>query len=258
MMSITFDRELCVKCGRCVKTCAMGHLRMTEDGPAAAGRGACMGCLQCASVCPRKAVLSDGAPAVVEPRPDDPVEALVMSRRSVRRFRSDPPERELIEWALQRAGYAPSGKNRHANRWTVVYGPERTAAVRERALRHCRETGEAPELVRFAEKGLDLLTCNAPVIIIGWSPDDCLNPCVDTAIAMEIADLLLVSRGFGTCWGGYLRQITGHCPELKEMLGIPDGCSMQCCMMVGRPDGVSFPNIPTRPAPDIFWALDEV
>lgn len=252
MVDITFDREKCVRCGKCVKTCAMGHLRMTEDGPAATGRGACMECLQCAAICPKQAILDGGEPAVI-PTPEDPLERIITNRRSVRHFKPDAPDKAVIEWALQRAGYAPSGKNRHANRWTVVYGKERVEAVRALALKHCEETGEAPELVRFFQKGLDLLTCNAPVIIIGWSPDNCLNPCVDTAIAMETAELLLVSRGLGTCWGGYLRQITGHCGELKSMLGIPEGCSMQCCMMLGWPDSVRFPNTPTRPEPDIFW-----
>ena len=99
MVDITFDRNLCVRCGKCVKTCAMGHLRMTDDGPAATGRGACMGCLQCAAICPRQAVLADGH-SPIEERPDDPVEALIMSRRSVRHFKPEPPERTLIEWAL--------------------------------------------------------------------------------------------------------------------------------------------------------------
>lgn len=252
MPTITIEKELCVRCGCCVDTCAMGHLRMTDDGPAAIGRGACMGCLQCAAACPRQAIRADGLPTVV-PRPDDPVEALIMSRRSIRHFKTEAPDRALIEWALQRAGYAPSGKNRHDNRWSVAYGLERTALIRECALRHCRETGENPELIRFDEKGLDLLTCGAPVIIAVWSPDDCLNPCVDSAIAMETAELLLVSRGVGTCWGGYLRAIANRCPELKALLGIPDGCSMQGCMMVGWPDGTVFPNIPTRPKPEIFW-----
>ena len=253
-MNIAFDRSRCVSCGQCVKTCAMGHLRMTETGPAADGRGACMECGQCAAACPRQAVTDGGRPLVLLPRPEDPLEKIIVSRRSVRHFLPEAPDRGIVEWALQRAGYAPSGKNRHANRWSVVYGKERCEAVRDLAIKHCGETGEAPELVRFAAKGLDLLTCGAPVIILGWSPDDCLNPCVDTAIAMETAELLLVSRGLGTCWGGYLRQITGHCPELKAMLGIPEGCTLQCCMMVGKPaPGVRFPNIPVRPEPDIFW-----
>lgn len=253
MIDITFEKDLCIRCGKCVRTCAMGHLRMTEDGPAVSPRAMCMDCLQCAAACPRRAIRRNGQ-APYESVPEDALERLIMTRRSVRHFKPEAPDKALIQWALQRAGYAPSGKNRHDNRWTVVYGMERVGAIRDRAIRHCEETGEAPELVRFAQKGLDLLTCGAPVIIIGWSPDDCLNPCVDTAIAMETAELLLVSRGLGTCWGGYLRQITGHCSELKAMLGIPDGCSMQGCMMVGHPDKTSFPNIPTRPEADIFWA----
>lgn len=253
MVYITFNPELCIQCGLCVKTCAMGHLRMTGEGPTATGRGACMGCMQCVAVCPRKAVRFNGEEAIAPPC-EDPLERLIMSRRSIRKFRPEAPDRELIRWAVARSAYAPSGKNRHANRFTVVYGRDRVQTLYDMAVQHCRETGEAPELARFADKGLDLLTCGAPVLIIGWSPDDCLNPCVDTAIAMATVELLLVSRGIGTCWGGYIRQLTGHCPAMKEFLGIPEGCSMQCCMMVGIPVGPRFPNIPLRPEPDIFWA----
>jgi nitroreductase len=231
----------------------MGHLRMTEDGPAATGRGACMGCMQCAAICPRQAVLNQGQPAVVS-RPENELEALIMSRRSIRRYKPEAPDKAIIQWAIQRAAYAPSGKNRHDNRFTVVYGKERVEAVRETALEHCRQTGEAPEIARFLAKGLDLLTCNAPVLILGWSPDDCLNPCVDVAVAMETVELLLVSRGLGTCWGGYMRQLTNHSPALKALLGIPEGCSLQACLMVGHPAGAAFPNIPDRRGADIFWA----
>lgn len=253
MVDISFNSERCIKCGLCVKTCAMGHLRMTEDGPAATGRGACMGCLQCAAICPEKAILADGKEAT-RPRPESELETLILSRRSVRKFKSEPPDKDLLLWALNASGYAPSGKNRHDNRFTVVYGREKVQALYDMAIQHCRDTGEAPELARFADKGLDLLTCGAPVLIIGWSPDDCLNPCVDAAIAMEVVDLLLVSKGLGSCWGGYLRQLTGHCQAMKDFLGIPDGCSMQCCLMVGYPEGPRFWNIPVRPELDITWA----
>ncbi len=229
----------------------MKHLHMTEDGPAA-GKGKCMECYQCAAICPRQAVGRDGESVIVPP-PEDALEKLIMSRRSVRHFKTEPPDKALIQWALQRAGYAPSGKNEHLNRWTVVYGKDRVEIIRERALQHCREAGEAPELLFFAKRGLDLLTCGAPVLILAWSPDDCLNPVVDPAIAMETAELLLVSRGLGTCWGGYLRQVAGHCQELKAMLGIPEGASMKACLMTGYPDDVVFPNIPRRPEPDIIW-----
>ncbi len=251
MVDITFDKDRCIQCGQCVKLCSVGHLRMTEDGPMANGRGPCIGCLQCAAVCPRQAVLAGGESAVI-PTPEDALEKLIVTRRSVRKFKEDVPDRSLIQWALDRAAYAPSGKNRHANRWTVVYGHERMDAVKERALQYCAESGYAPELPKFAAKGLDLLTCGAPALIYGWAPDDCLNPCVDTVIAMETAELLLVGRGLGTCWGGYMRRITNNCPDLRKMLGIPGGCSVQCCMVVGYPQTV-FLNAPVRPAADIYW-----
>lgn len=252
MIDITFDTARCVQCGLCVKTCAMGHLRMTETGPAATGRGACMGCLQCAAICPQTAVLADGKSAV-RPHAEDPVEERILSRRSVRKFKSDPPDKALIQWALDLSAYAPSGKNRHETRFTVVYGREKVQTLYDMAVQHCRDTGEAPELARFADKGLDLLTCGAPALIIAWSPDDCLNPCVDAAIAMEVVDLMLTGKGLGTCWGGYIRQLTGHCAAMKSYLGIPDGCSMQCCLMVGIPQGPGFRNIPARPETDAFW-----
>ena len=54
--------------------------------------------------------------------------------------------------------------------------------IRDRALRHCRETGEAPELLRFAGKGLDLLTCGE----LTFLPPDPVNfPCL--AYAVEAA-----------------------------------------------------------------------
>ena len=122
MVNITFNSDRCIQCGLCVKTCAMGHLRMTEDGPAATGRGACMGCLQCAAICPRNAVLANGREAV-RPRPESDLEALILSRRSVRKFKDEAPDRELLLWALNASGYAPSGKNRHENqRHTQVAG----------------------------------------------------------------------------------------------------------------------------------------
>lgn len=248
---IQFDRALCIGCGACARSCSTGLVRMADGRPSLGGRIACIACGHCVAACPKQAVTLDGRGAASVP--EDELERAILSRRSIRRFRDEAPPRELVQHALDVAQYAPSGKNRHANRWSVIYGKERCQAVKDFALNWCRETGECPELVHLADKGLDLLTCGAPLVIAGWSPDDALNPCVDTVIALHTAEQVLNRVGCGSCWGGYMRQIASRCPELRQMLGVPDGCSIQCCLMVGMPRGEHFPNIPPRPAAEPFW-----
>lgn len=248
MVNITFDRSRCVKCGQCVRICPASHLHMTDAGPEAAA-GSCMGCLHCAAICPQDAVLNNGGRATVA-EPFDTVEALVMSRRSVRRYKPEPPDRKTLQWALDRAGHAPSGGNRRPTRWTVVHGPEQMAAVKEVALQFCRDTSN--DLAKRLETGMDVLTCGATDLIVAWEPAEMLNPGTDAVIALTTAELLLTSRGLGTCWGGYMRRIIDGCPALRAMLGIPEGGVVCGCLMVGRP-AVTFSNIPARQPADITW-----
>ena len=241
MVNITFDTSRCVKCGKCVNLCPSRHLVMTDAGPEAKP-GSCMGCLQCAAACPQDAVLNDGGRATV-PEPFDTVEALVMTRRSHRRYRPDAPDKRTLQWALDRASYAPSGGNRRPTRWAVVLGADKMTAVKEAALAWCAETGYAPDLLKAVEKGRDPLTCSAPALI---------NHGTDTVIALTTAELLLSSRGLGTCWGGYMRRIADRAPALREMLAVPEGWHVCGCLLAGRPS-MEYPSIPARPAADIHW-----
>ena len=250
MVNITFDTARCVKCGRCVSICPSHHLTMTDAGPEAKA-GGCMGCLQCAAACPQDAVLDNGSRATV-PEPFDTVEALVMSRRSVRRYRPQAPDRRTLQWALDRASYAPSGGNRRPTRWAVVTGPEQMQAIRDAALAWCAETGYAPDLLKAVEEGRDPLTCGATAMIAGFEPEGSLNHGTDTVIALSTAELLLVSRDLGTCWGGYMRRIADRAPALREMLAVPEGWHVCGCLLTGRP-AADYPNIPARPAAEIHW-----
>ncbi len=249
--TIEIDEALCVACGLCCRSCSTGVLRLTDGKPQLGGKIACIACGHCVAACPKGAIALDGRGAVTPP--EDAFENYFLARRSIRKFADEAPPKDIVQKALDTAAYAPSGKNRHMNRWSVIYGKERTNAVSDFALNWCRQTGESPELLRLAEKGLDLLTCGAPLVIIGWSPDKALNPCVDTVIAMHTVEMMLNRAGYGSCWGGYLRQIAGRCPEFKEMLGVPEGSSIQCCLMVGKAKGEHYPNIPPRPAAEPYW-----
>ena len=249
---IRFDYDNCIGCASCVRLCPMGYLTMEDGRPVIKERRKCIGCGHCAATCPKQAVelLEDGWSVLT---PENELECALITRRSVRNYKSDPPPKELIQRALDVAEYAASGKNIHDHRWTVIYGRAQTEKVTELALDFAARTGNGIELVKLKARGTNLLTCDAPCIIVAWSPDDTLNPVLDPCLALALVEVQLNRMGIGTCWGGYLRQIADADADLRAYLGIPEGCNIRCALICGYPKGENYPNIPPRPRAKPFW-----
>ena len=252
---ITIDQSRCVRCGSCIAVCSMGMFRQEEDGCVQVKDKPCIRCLHCAAVCPAQAIGADGtAPEdLCRPIPDDPLLRAIQTRRSIRRFEEELPERDFLQTVLDAAMYAPSGKNEHANRWTVVLGRERTDALYRMTLDWAGDEPYYRHLVKLAQWGRNPVTCGAPCILVGWNRTDALNPQTDTVIALTLAEQLLVRAGWGTCWGGYLRAAAQKCPAIREALGVPEGCQVYELLLVGRPQGPDFLRLPPRPAAQVHW-----
>lgn len=260
---VYIDQEQCIGCNACVRGCPMGVLQASEEKrkpPFIHPRRRCIQCLHCAAGCPKKAIRFDEFPdhetEVYREFPDDQLERLIVQRRSIRHFSEKLPEKELILKALDLAAYAPSGKNQRVWRYTVVYGKKQVAELRDLCLKLCEEFGEAPELPKLMKYGTDLLTCHAPCMIVIWSPDNALNPVLDPAVVMAQLELLLVNQGLGTCWGGYLRQVSDRFSEVRDFLHIPEGCHVRCSLMVGHIGTERYPNAIVHHAPETVWLGD--
>lgn len=256
---VSIDESRCVNCGSCVRSCPMGVLGKGESAAQVLPRRRCISCGHCVAACPKYAITLNGfaGEAACIQVPSEPVEKLILQRRSVRHFQEKLPPRETLQWALDQAEYAPSGKNFHLNSWTVLWGRDVTEGMLFRVLDWCDAHGEAPELRKLYNKGTDLVTCGAPCMLVAWSPDDCLNPVVDSAVAMTTVELLLQSRGLSTCWGGYLIQVLHAAPELRPQLGIPEGHNARCALMIGYAERERYLHIPVRPSAKALW-LEEL
>ena len=187
MKRVGVDLTRCVGCGVCVRACPLGVLELSEGHAAVNARRHCMECMHCAAACPVRAITWEGLSpeALYVPTPEDPVVRAVMTRRSTRHFRPDCPDRALLARVLDAAEYAPSSKNEHKNRWTVVLGKDKTDALIDPVVAWGEANGR-PELKKQRERGINMITCGAPCLIVGHIPMTANNPEGDVVIAISL------------------------------------------------------------------------
>jgi nitroreductase len=147
----------------------------------------------------------------------------IRERRSIRKYKELPVEREKIEQVLDAARLAPSWKNLQCWRFLVL-----TAAEKKEAM-----------LSAFADDNPGKKAfLQAPVAIVV-----CANPAesdlshgieyyvADAAIAFEHICLTAHALGLGTCWMGLFDEA-----EMKAKLNIPDGIRVVGITPLGYPD----------------------
>jgi len=136
---------------------------------------------------------------------------LARTRRSIRRYRPDPPSEDVLLQVLEAARWAPSAVNSQPWHFVVVRDASRRRALADKA-----------RLFRVF-RWRHLATAPVVVAIVGdprgnrWMTVDC---------ALAGANLMLAahSLGLGTCWiGGFdqdaLRPVLGVPPE-REIVGL--------------------------------------
>ncbi|WP_406541434.1 nitroreductase family protein [Clostridium ljungdahlii] len=118
---VKIDKNKCTTCGLCVKVCKGAPL-FIEDKIVKVDHSRVFGCIacgQCMAVCPNKAIKVIGR----DMTPDDVMElpkfqdrtnyenlkSLMMSRRSVRNYKKQKVEREIIKKILEASATAPNG-----------------------------------------------------------------------------------------------------------------------------------------------------
>jgi len=179
--------------------------------------------------------------------------ACAKTRRSVRRFSSDPVPREIIERAIAIAGTAPSGAHRQPWYFVAVSDAEIKAAIRDAAEKEEREFYEAratPEwLEALAPLGTDFVKehiTDAPWVVVVFRRDYellldgtklkgyYLNESVGIAVGFLI--MALHRAGLATLTHTpapmtFLREICGRPPSEKPYVIIPVGYPRADCVV---------------------------
>ena len=181
-------------------------------------------------------------------------------RRSIRKFKSDPVSREILEQLLETVLWAPSGRNTQTWKFAVLTGKKKDEFLRlsEPTIAHID-----PELRELFSDKMRLFIHGyfrnfggAPAIIVvvtkdSEKPEVAAANLQSAAAAMYNLLLLAHEAGVGTCW------MTGHMAveqEVMELIGC-EGCRLVGVTPIGYPDQI--PPVPPRKPGKILW-LDEL
>jgi ferredoxin/nitroreductase len=241
-MSLEFvvKTDRCNRCGECVTDCPAGIISLTEDGlPVIQSEKEplCYRCQHCLAVCPTAAVsilghdpdkslpLTDGVVPSL-----DQAECYVRGRRTVRQYEAGNVDPALIKRLLAALANAPTGVNKQELTITVVDDRAAMHRLRDKLLdgmlaadAEGRLPASAAYLKRIMAPGSDVYTRGAPHVLVVTAPPEA--PCAqeDVILAVAYFELLAQSAGLGTVWWGMLKMTLELLPELKPLLGIPDG-----------------------------------
>ncbi|MDD9304421.1 MAG: nitroreductase family protein [Desulfobacter sp.] len=272
MTIITIDETLCKKDGICAAECPMAIIQWKKDKfPVAADNAAalCINCGHCVAVCPHGALTHENL------KPQDclakdkafnlspaQTEQFIRSRRSIRNFKQTPVDKQTLDQIIRLASFAPSGHNTQPVHWKILNGrdivKEHTAMVIEWMKLTCKENPKIAKalhldmLVAAWKFKMDVVTRNAPTLILAQGEQN--NPMAPQActIAMTYLDLVAQSFDVGTCWCGYFLRAASVYEPLAQKLGKDLGFKTYGVMMAGYPK-FKYHRMPNRNDPKITW-----
>ncbi len=273
MALFSIDEKKCSRDRFCVAVCPMGIIEPGDKdavpAPAVDADELCIHCGHCVAVCPNAALAHtsmspDKCPPVREEWLQYPekVEYFLRIRRSIRNYKAQGVNREMLNQLIQMARFAPSGHNRQPAQWLVIYNTDEVRRmsgyvigwihhmIKEQA--QIAKEMHMDRIVTAWEEGIDRICRGAPHLIITHAPKEEQSAPAACTLALSYLELAAPSLGLGACWAGYFNAAVNMWPPLQEALKLPDGHTSYGAMMVGHPEH-KYHRLPLRNEPDITW-----
>ena len=265
--------ERCVKCGLCIENCPTKALEYDDyKSPKMEKPKNCMLCQHCFAICPV------GAISIMGKNPDESNEIkqinsddllnLIQSRRSVRKYKQENADKEIIQKLKNMLNYVPTGKNNHSLHFSFIEdiatmndfrGKVNTTIVNffnKKPIQFLSKQFSKFEKMKNAIlNGNDVIFRGAPHLICVSAPIDSSCPSQDGIIALSYFELYANSLGLGTCWCGYGQAVLKMFPEFIEYLQAPKDYIPIYVMLFG-PKDIEYKRT-TQPNPYTFTTIEK-
>ncbi|QJB56046.1 nitroreductase family protein [Pseudodesulfovibrio sp. zrk46] len=270
MINFKVNEERCIQCGKCVGDCFPRIIAMEQgEYPAILEEEKCIRCQHCLAICPTAAISILGIdpdasmPIAHELPTSHSMETLIKARRSVRKYKKQGLEADVIKRLLETAWHAPTGVNTQGVLFTATMNADVTEALRQEIYTKLGEMlpGLDPEeddmgikYMRmshgaYTKYGVDVILRDAPHILIASTPKSVPTPKEDALIALTSFEIMAQTMGVGTLWNGMLKWcFSDYFPELATRLGVPEDHAIGYSMVFGRP-AVQYARTVQRTAP---------
>lgn len=288
------DKDKCIKCEDCVKSCSVQLFSVKRedmekwivfDDPFRF----CFRCGHCISVCPTNAIqfTSPELPFEFE-ETNQPSTLLsyenymkfIRSRRSTRKYTTQPLEKKKIEQIIEAMRYSPSASNRQNREYLVITNKEKikefskevgklmkkakrylklkyilapfiTSMLRKRLL-NPKTKRNLEIFFERTKKGDDLIFFNAPCVIVVHSRPYSNMSASDAAISIVHGMLAAHSLNLGTCWIGFAHEYLTRFKKARKKLGIPSSHNVFGVFIIGYPE-LTFRRAPPRRKEIVHW-----
>jgi nitroreductase/NAD-dependent dihydropyrimidine dehydrogenase PreA subunit len=270
-VKLTINESKCKRDGLCAQECPFGLIDLAgADGYPRLTPGleqACLVCGHCVSVCPCEALSHEQVPRENCPSIEEGLDIteaqawqFLRSRRSIRRFKDKPVEKEKIEKLIGLARHAPTAANSQKLHWTVFTDRAQIHSLAGLTVEWIREVIKAPGkfpyffsiFVERWDRGYDSILCNAPALIIASAPLEAAFGLTDIGIALAYLQLAAPKLGLGSCWIGVLSGALSASAAVKGAVGLPESHQWHSAVVLGYPVPKHY-RLPMRKAPRITW-----
>ncbi len=151
------------------------------------------------------------------------VEECIATRRSIRSFKTDPVEDDIVEVALRLANQAPSAGNLQSRDFVIVKSAHTRKLLSEAAMNQ--------DFVRTAP--VVVVCCANLERIASYGKRGSTLYCLqDVAAAIENIMLYVHSKGLGTVWVGAFDE-----GKVREIMGLPEHARPVALLPIGYPSG---------------------
>jgi nitroreductase len=154
----------------------------------------------------------------------------IRTRRSIRKYRTEPIPNDRLEMIFEAARLAPSAGNRQPWRFVVVRDADRKKAL----------AGAANNQSFLSEAAAIVAAVGDPEVSTRWHEKDPMT-------AVEHMALAATTLGYGTCWIGAFDE-----DAVKRLLKIPAKMRIIALLPIGIPNETPAPK-PRKQLSEVFF-----